>query len=53
MLAWVRSLFAWRVVRDTGVWVYQENAVTGRRRVLRFGDGWQPVDAAWLGGAHS
>ena len=49
MRRWFRSLFAWRVVRDTGVWVYLQNDVTGARRVIR-GDcnGHQPVDHEWV-----
>lgn len=47
-MRWLRSLFAWREVRDTGAHTYQVNAVTGARRVLRCGAGYQPVDAGWL-----
>lgn len=49
MLRWLRSLFAWREVRNTGVHSYQQNAITGRRRVLRrMAGGYQPVDGRWL-----
>lgn len=47
-LHWVRSLFAWRFVRDSGVWLYSENTVTGERKALRIGSCWQPVDLDWL-----
>lgn len=50
MIGWLRSLFAWRTVEDTGVWRYQQNAVTGRRRLLRVGPGLQPVARQWLEG---
>lgn len=48
MIRWLRSLFAWRQVRDTGVWLYLENDITGARHVFRVGGGWQPVDVDWL-----
>jgi len=48
MITFLRSLFSWRTVRDTGVHFYQENAITGARRVLRRDGGYQPVDRAWL-----
>lgn len=49
MLRWLRSLFAWRDVRSTGVWAYRENTVTGQRaaRQLVTG-GYQPLDWSWL-----
>ena len=50
-MAWFRSLFAWSTVRDTGCWAYQENRVTGERRVVRSSPaGYQPVDLSWLRG---
>jgi hypothetical protein len=42
------SLFAWREVWTTGVWSYQHNAVTGARRAICVGDGYQPLDQSWL-----
>jgi hypothetical protein len=46
-----RSLFAWETRRDTGVWLYQENTVTGARRIVRIaGTGYQPCDFKWLDG---
>lgn len=48
MIRWLLSFFAWREVRDTGVWLYLENDITGARRVVRVGGGWQPVNADWL-----
>ena len=50
MLRWLRSLIAWRTVHDSGVWLYQENAVTGARRALRFSPGHQPRRDQWLAG---
>ncbi|ALK09002.1 hypothetical protein BVIR_1213 [Blastochloris viridis] len=49
-LAFLVIPFAWRTVRDTGVNIYQENAVTGARRVLNRCCGYQPICRAWLGG---
>ena len=46
-----REFGRWRTVHDTGVWCYQENAVTGRRRILRVNfNGYQPIDASWVEG---
>ncbi|MBS7545104.1 hypothetical protein [Ancylobacter oerskovii] len=55
MLRLLKSLFAWRTVRDQGVWLYQENAVTGARRAIRQRHTvWSPIDLEWLeaGTAH-
>jgi len=49
LMRWLRSLFAWETRRDTGVWLYQENMVTGSRRIIRIARaGYQPCDFAWL-----
>lgn len=52
MIRWLRSLFAWDEIRNTGVWSYQVNAVTGGRRVRRrlefVAGGYQPVDLVWV-----
>lgn len=49
MLQYIKSLFAWRVVRETPVWIYMENTVTGRRKAIEIaGAGWQPVAVTWL-----
>ena len=54
MIRWLRSLFAWRDAFCTGVWLYQENSVTGRRRLVRVLDhGHQPIDRRWLAGHSS
>jgi hypothetical protein len=46
---WFRAFFAWETHRDTGVWLYQQNKVTGARRVVRVHfSGYQPVDLRWL-----
>lgn len=50
-MRWIKSLFAWETRRDTGVWLYQENMVTGARRIVRIaGSGYQPRDFSWLEG---
>lgn len=47
----LREPFAWQDVRDTGRWLYQENAVTGSRRVHSSGSGGhQPISRGWLQG---
>lgn len=47
----LRSLFAWRIVRETPVYVYQENTVTGRRRAVRVvPGGYVPINEQWLEG---
>lgn len=48
MMAWFKSLFAWRAVRSTGVWLYRENAVTGRRQALKISACWGPLDHAFI-----
>lgn len=52
MIRWLLSLFAWREVHDQGlwhgVWSYQENRITGKRRVVRVGGGYNPIDHDWL-----
>lgn len=56
MLRLIRSLFAWRTIRDQGVWLYEENAVTGARRATRIrGDVWSPINWDWLeaGSSHA
>lgn len=51
MIRGLRSLFGWRDVLDTGVWLYRENAITGHRCAQRSNAaGWQPVDQLWLDG---
>jgi hypothetical protein len=49
MIHWLRSLFAWRLVEDTGCWRYEVNTVTGARRIVpTCTGGYQPVDRDWL-----
>lgn len=49
MIRWLRSLFAWRMVRRSGAYAYYENAVTGQRWAGRWADGgWSPIDHDWL-----
>jgi hypothetical protein len=50
MIRWMKSLFAWRGVRNQGVWLYKENAVTGARKAVRINrGGYSPIDLVWLG----
>lgn len=48
MLRWFRSLFAWREYRHSGVWLYEQNDVTGHRRAFKVSSCYQPVDLEWL-----
>jgi hypothetical protein len=47
MIKRIRSLFAWRAVRNTGVWLYSENTVTGQREAQWLRN-YQPLDRSWL-----
>lgn len=45
----IREAFAWQSVGETYHWRYQENQITGQRRVIRIPTlGHSPYDAAWL-----
>lgn len=47
----LRAVFAWQTIRDTGCWLYQQNSVTGGRRIRRSQPGGhQPIDASWMSG---
>lgn len=48
MIRYLRSLFAWKMVRDSGVWLYYENAITGERTATRYSACFQPLDLEWL-----
>lgn len=48
MIRWFKSLFAWRAVRNSGVWVYCENTVTGQRKAHQVAHGYQPLDREFL-----
>jgi len=55
MIRFIRSLFAWRIIFGRGSYIYEENMVTGNRRVrkdhiLRSSQGWRPIDHLWLDG---
>ncbi|RKT35313.1 hypothetical protein BXY70_1346 [Roseovarius halotolerans] len=50
MLRRIKIARAWRTVHDTGVNAYQENEITGERRVIASGSGYQPVNIGWLRG---
>lgn len=46
---WLRSLFAWSIHHEAGVWAYYENSVTGLRIAMRRNSGgYSPIDQAWL-----
>jgi hypothetical protein len=48
-MKWFRSLFAWRVVGVSGVWVYSINIVNGRRSADRHSlHGHSPLNWHWL-----
>lgn len=48
-LRWFKSLFAWKQIRNTGVWLYEENTVTGKRRATLINTGcWQPMDRTFM-----
>jgi hypothetical protein len=56
MLRWLRSLFAWRTVMRYGPWRYEENSITGARRVpgldtmRKGGHNVHPGTRHWLAG---
>jgi hypothetical protein len=49
MFRWLRSLFAWHAVRQSGAWTYCENAVTGRRSAHWSGC-YGPLDRTFMRG---
>jgi hypothetical protein len=49
MLRRFLAIFAWKTEFVAGVYAYQENRVTGRRRVRRVIDGgYSSLDVEWL-----
>jgi hypothetical protein len=44
----VKSLFAWRRVFSSGVWIYFENKIAGDREAVATFNGWCAVDLVWL-----
>lgn len=50
IVSMIRSWFSWETVYSTGVHRYQENRVTGKRRIqlIGIGYGYQPIDKGWL-----
>lgn len=49
MMRFIRSLFGWEFAEIAGVWRYEENRVTGKRRATRIvSGGYSPVDLDWL-----
>jgi hypothetical protein len=51
LLRRVLAPLAWRDVRVTQAWAYQENALTGDRRAVHRGGGYAACDIGWLRGA--
>ena len=37
----------WKIVRDTGITVYSQCKMCGKRRVTQYG-GFQPIDRHWV-----
>lgn len=52
MRRWFKSLLAWRTVRDSGVWLYKENTVTGRRKAFRYADALSAARLRLAGSGH-
>lgn len=50
MWRFIKSLFAWQLVRDTGAIRYYQNAVSGKRRAVVVVTGYAPIDRRWLDG---
>jgi len=48
MIRWLKSLWAWRTVWSSGVWVYRENTVTGQRSAHWRGGCYGPLMMDWL-----
>jgi hypothetical protein len=48
LINWWKALFSWKIIRETGVWVYEENTVTGTRRALRVSSAYQPIDFSMI-----
>jgi hypothetical protein len=49
VVKWLKSLFAWQEVFRAGVYIYEENKVTGKRRCFRYiKSGYSPRDMDWL-----
>jgi|GEM_PF-2741914 hypothetical protein len=49
MIRWLKAFFAWRFTHECGVWIYSENAITGRRAAHRANSGGHsPLDWEWL-----
>lgn len=50
MSRWFRSIFQWKTVWKTACYRYEENVVTGQRRVIPLTSYWvyQPIDNDWL-----
>ena len=48
LFAWIRSPFAWKVVRQHDGYTYFENAITGQRTCRWDGNGWGRVDYKFM-----
>lgn len=45
---WIKSHFAWKLVRKHVVWHYYENTITGERYACRVSRCWSPPDLDWV-----
>lgn len=48
MFNFIKSIFSWEQVFDSGAYRYYENAITGERRAVKIHYGWSPIDTDWL-----
>lgn len=48
MINFLKAIFAWEKVFESGAYAYYENAITGKRRAVKNHYGWSPVDTDWL-----
>lgn len=48
MIRWFKSLSAWRAIRNSSVWLYEQNEITGQRRATLISGCYQPLDWDFL-----
>ena len=48
MIRWFKSLFAWKVIFRSGVWLYYENTVTGQRKAAWCRGCYGPMRQDWI-----
>lgn len=46
----LRSLFAWRAIRNSGAWLYLQNDITGQRKAIWLRGCYQPLNRDWMRG---